>query len=55
MKFDLQCKKHPKYQAKLCPRSTCEACLALYWLKRDGYREMVDGGALQVMNPVTKL
>jgi hypothetical protein len=38
MKFDLECKKHPEYQAKAYPWSGCGACLTLYWLTKDGAR-----------------
>ena len=53
MKFDLECKKHPKYKTKRYPTS-CDACLVLYWLQRDGYRDMTDGGTLQVGNKPAK-
>ena len=42
MKFDLECKKHPKYKAKRYPISGCEACKILYWLRRDGCRNLLD-------------
>jgi hypothetical protein len=53
MQFDLQCETHPKYQAKRRPRAHCEACKALYYLTRDGFRALADGGALEVVKPLT--
>lgn len=32
MKFDLKCEKHARYMAKLPPRTTCDACWALWFL-----------------------
>ena len=49
MKFNLQCEDHPKYQAKIYPSYSCDACRTLYYLVHDKFRVQRDGGTLVVV------
>jgi len=49
MKFDLKCEKHPKYQGKIYPTSSCDACQTLYYFVHDKFRLHPDGGKLVVV------
>lgn len=46
MIFNLGCKKHLKYEGQRWPKSMCEACRAIYWLRHDGFRKQEDGSML---------
>jgi len=54
MKVNIECNIHPKYKAIEYPRSCCHACQVLYWLKRDGYREMDDQSELRLVRSKKK-
>jgi hypothetical protein len=47
MKLEISCADHPKYQAKLFPRSGCDVCKLIFALKND--KEVsIAPGAVQV-------